>query len=122
MAGVFGRWDWVANTVLFGLYHVHKIWFWPSMIASSFGYAWAARRFQWRIKELVDGTIPDGLVGEDFKDVKSALDDLGFSNVETVAAKSEDPDTKPGEVTSISPREGATVPLDSKITVRYATA
>jgi membrane protease YdiL (CAAX protease family) len=45
MAGVFGRWDWVANTVLFGLYHVHKIWFWPSMIASSFGYAWAAKRF-----------------------------------------------------------------------------
>ena len=46
MAGVFGRWDWVANTVLFGLYHVHKIWFWPSMIASSFGYAWDARRFR----------------------------------------------------------------------------
>jgi membrane protease YdiL (CAAX protease family) len=46
MAGVFGRWDWVANTVLFGLYHVHKIWFWPSMIASSFGYAWAARRYR----------------------------------------------------------------------------
>jgi uncharacterized protein len=46
MAGVFGRWDWVANTVLFGLYHVHKIWFWPSMIASSFGYAWAAKRFR----------------------------------------------------------------------------
>ena len=37
MAGVFGRWDWVANTVLFGLYHVHKIWAWPSMITSSFG-------------------------------------------------------------------------------------
>ena len=35
MAGVFGRWDWVANTVLFGLYHVHKIWSWPSMITSS---------------------------------------------------------------------------------------
>ena len=46
MAGVFGRWDWVANTVLFGLYHVHKIWFWPSMIASSFGYAWAAKRYR----------------------------------------------------------------------------
>ena len=30
---------------LFGLYHVHKIWSWPSMITSSFGYAWAARRY-----------------------------------------------------------------------------
>ena len=46
MTGVFGRWDWVANTVLFGLYHVHKIWVWPSMIASSFGHAWAAKRFR----------------------------------------------------------------------------
>jgi membrane protease YdiL (CAAX protease family) len=46
MSGVFGRWDWVANTVLFGLYHVHKIWFWPSMITSSFGYAWAAKRYR----------------------------------------------------------------------------
>jgi membrane protease YdiL (CAAX protease family) len=46
MRGVFGRWDWVANTVLFGLYHVHKIWAWPSMIASSFGCAWAAGRYR----------------------------------------------------------------------------
>ena len=46
MSGVFGRWDWVANTVLFGLYHVHKIWAWPSMIASSFGIAWATKRYR----------------------------------------------------------------------------
>jgi membrane protease YdiL (CAAX protease family) len=39
MTGVFGRWDWVANSVLFGLYHVHKIWAWPSMITSGFGMA-----------------------------------------------------------------------------------
>jgi eukaryotic-like serine/threonine-protein kinase len=66
-------------------------------------------------------TIPTGLVGQDVKDVKRALKDLEFSNVKTVAAKSEDPDTKPGEVTSISPKEGTAVPLDSKITVKYAT-
>ncbi len=24
MRGVFGRWDWVANSVLFGLYHLHR--------------------------------------------------------------------------------------------------
>lgn len=46
MEGVFGRWDWVANTVLFGLYHVHKIWFWPSMVAGSFGMAWIAKRYR----------------------------------------------------------------------------
>jgi uncharacterized protein len=46
MAGVFGRWDWVANSVLFGLYHVHKIWAWPSMITTTFGLSWAARRYR----------------------------------------------------------------------------
>ncbi|MCY7399727.1 MAG: CPBP family intramembrane metalloprotease [Nocardioides sp.] len=46
MAGVFGRWDWVANTVLFGLYHVHKIWYWPSLILGSLGFAWATKRFR----------------------------------------------------------------------------
>ena len=59
MAGVFGRWDWVANTVLFGLYHVHKIWAWPSMITTSFGYAWAARRF----RSLWMGVIVHGIEG-----------------------------------------------------------
>ncbi len=46
MRGAFGRWDWVVNTVLFGLYHVHKLWFWPSMILGSFGIAWSATRFR----------------------------------------------------------------------------
>jgi eukaryotic-like serine/threonine-protein kinase len=67
------------------------------------------------------GKIPNDLVGQDVDQVENALDDLKFSNVSTVAAKSEDPDTQPGEVISISPKEGSTVPLDSKITVRYAT-
>jgi len=26
MTGVFGRWSWVANGLLFGLYHVHQPW------------------------------------------------------------------------------------------------
>jgi eukaryotic-like serine/threonine-protein kinase len=66
-------------------------------------------------------TIPNDLIGQDVKDVVNALKDLNFSNVKKVAAKSENSDTKPGEVTSISPKEGETVPLDTKITVRYAT-
>lgn len=46
MEKAFGRWDWVVNTLLFGLYHVHKIWFWPTMVMSSFGTVWAARRYR----------------------------------------------------------------------------
>jgi membrane protease YdiL (CAAX protease family) len=26
MEGVFGKWDWVANGVLFGLFHLHEPW------------------------------------------------------------------------------------------------
>jgi uncharacterized protein len=26
MNAVFGRWDWLANGVLFGLYHLHQPW------------------------------------------------------------------------------------------------
>jgi beta-lactam-binding protein with PASTA domain/tRNA A-37 threonylcarbamoyl transferase component Bud32 len=66
-------------------------------------------------------TIPNNLVGQEVKDVVNTLEDLNFSNVKKVAAKSENSDAKPGEVTSISPKEGETVPLDTKITVRYAT-
>jgi membrane protease YdiL (CAAX protease family) len=57
MAGVFGRWDWVANTVLFGLYHVHKIWAIPGIILSSFGFAWATRRY----RSLWMGVITHGV-------------------------------------------------------------
>ena len=63
-------------------------------------------------------TIPDGLVGKDVKDVKDALEELQFTNIRTVAR--DDADADPGEVTGISPKEGTTVPLDSRITVRYA--
>ncbi len=47
MNGVFGRWDWVLNGLLFGLYHVTQPW---SMIASVltgiFLYAFPTRRYR----------------------------------------------------------------------------
>ncbi len=46
MRGVFGRWDWVANAVLFGLYHLHKPWGLPSIIVSNLAICWPAARFQ----------------------------------------------------------------------------
>ena len=67
------------------------------------------------------GTIPKGLVGQDRKDVEAALDDAKFTKVTSKAAKIENANTKPGEVLSISPKEGETVPLDTKVTIRYAT-
>ncbi len=59
MNGVFGRWDWVANTLLFGLYHLHKIWFLPNIILSSFGISWAAKRY----RSMWMGVIVHGIEG-----------------------------------------------------------
>jgi eukaryotic-like serine/threonine-protein kinase len=66
-------------------------------------------------------TIPKDLVGQDRKDAEAALKDLGFTNVQSNKAKSEKSNTQPGEVINISPKEGETVPLDTKIVIKYAT-
>ena len=46
MEGVFGKWDWVANTALFSLFHWHMPWH-PLSIMAAFAFsAWASRRFK----------------------------------------------------------------------------
>lgn len=46
MQGVFGRWDWVANGVLFGFYHLHQPWMILTGIVAGFLFALPARRFR----------------------------------------------------------------------------
>jgi hypothetical protein len=46
MTGVFGKWDWVANAVLFGAYHWHRPWVIPSSILSSLLYAYPSKRYR----------------------------------------------------------------------------
>ena len=46
MQGVFGKYDWVANAVLFGFYHLHVPWRLPSVILGNLTYSWPARRFR----------------------------------------------------------------------------
>jgi membrane protease YdiL (CAAX protease family) len=46
MQGVFGKYDWVANSVLFGLYHLHKTWSILSNIVMDLGATLPARRFR----------------------------------------------------------------------------
>jgi membrane protease YdiL (CAAX protease family) len=47
MRGVFGKWDWLANGVLFGLYHLHQPWGIPGNIVSAvFLEAYPTRRFR----------------------------------------------------------------------------
>ena len=46
MKGVFGKWDWVANGLIFGLYHIHQPWGIPSSILTGLIYAFSAKRFR----------------------------------------------------------------------------
>jgi membrane protease YdiL (CAAX protease family) len=47
MRGVFGNWDWVANGVLFGSYHLHQPWGIPgSILVGALLFALPARYFR----------------------------------------------------------------------------
>lgn len=46
MNGVFGRRDWIANGVLFGLYHLHRWWAIPGLLVGALTYAWPAKHFR----------------------------------------------------------------------------
>ena len=46
MEGVFGKWDWVANGVIFGLYHLHQPWMLPSGIVVGLIFASSGKRFR----------------------------------------------------------------------------
>jgi membrane protease YdiL (CAAX protease family) len=47
MRGAFGRWDWVANGVLFAAYHLHVPWVIPqTLLVDTFAEAGATRRYR----------------------------------------------------------------------------
>jgi membrane protease YdiL (CAAX protease family) len=46
MRGAFGRWDWLVNGVLFGLYHLHLPWSIPANLLDTFIISYPARRYR----------------------------------------------------------------------------
>lgn len=46
MAGAFGRWDWLANGVLFAGYHVHVWWAIPGNLLDALALCWPAKRYR----------------------------------------------------------------------------
>jgi membrane protease YdiL (CAAX protease family) len=47
MKAAFGRRDWVANAILFTLYHVHMPWLMPgTLVVDSFAYVYPSKRYQ----------------------------------------------------------------------------
>ena len=46
MRGAFGRWDWLANGVLFGIYHLHVPWTIPQNLLDTFILSYPTRRYR----------------------------------------------------------------------------
>jgi uncharacterized protein len=46
MKGAFGRFDWVANGVLFAGYHLHEPWLIPSSLVDIFALSYPSRRYR----------------------------------------------------------------------------
>jgi len=45
MDGVFGKWDWVANGILFSLYHLHQPWGILATLPADLVFAYSGKRF-----------------------------------------------------------------------------
>jgi membrane protease YdiL (CAAX protease family) len=54
MAGVFGRWSWVANGVLFGVYHVHQPW---GIVSNAVGGVVCLAFPSWRFRTTWMGVV-----------------------------------------------------------------
>ena len=46
MRGAFGRWDWVANGILFAVYHLHMPWAIPAGPGRHRSIAYPCRRYR----------------------------------------------------------------------------
>jgi membrane protease YdiL (CAAX protease family) len=46
MEGVFGKWDWVANGILFSLYHLHQPWGILATLPADLVFAYSGKRFR----------------------------------------------------------------------------
>ncbi|HYH90063.1 MAG TPA: CPBP family intramembrane glutamic endopeptidase [Solirubrobacteraceae bacterium] len=46
MNGAFGRYDWLANGVLFATYHLHVPWVIPAALLDSFFLSYPAKRYR----------------------------------------------------------------------------
>jgi membrane protease YdiL (CAAX protease family) len=63
MRGVFGKRDWIANGVLFGIYHLHQPWSMPaSVIDGALCQAYPTKRFQSAWMGIVVHSVPSVLI------------------------------------------------------------
>jgi uncharacterized protein len=53
MSAAFGRWDWVANGVLFTAYHLHQPWSMPATLCDTFILSYPARRYRSALLSII---------------------------------------------------------------------
>jgi uncharacterized protein len=53
MQGVFGKWDWVANGVLFAFYHLHVPWAIPGRFLNIFILSFPAKRYRSAVLSII---------------------------------------------------------------------
>jgi len=46
MNRAFGRWDWLANAILFAAYHLHTLWETPSNLIAGLTFAYGSKRYR----------------------------------------------------------------------------
>jgi len=46
MNGAFGKWDWVANGILFSFYHLHQPWGILAGLPANLIFAWSGKNFR----------------------------------------------------------------------------
>jgi CAAX protease family protein len=63
MQSAFGRWDWVANAVIFGLYHLHFPWNIPNSIVSGLLYAYPTKRWQSAWMGIIIHSVESVVIG-----------------------------------------------------------
>jgi membrane protease YdiL (CAAX protease family) len=61
MEGVFGKWDWVVNGVIFGFYHLHQPWGILSDILAALVFAFAGKRFHSNWFPIILHSLPNAL-------------------------------------------------------------
>lgn len=63
MNGVFGKWDWIANHILFSAYHLHFFWTTPTRLLVNWVYAWPTKRFKsYWMGAIIHGSGAVGLI------------------------------------------------------------
>ena len=63
MRGAFGRWDWVANGVLHGFYHLHVPWSIPANLLDTFIVAYPSRRYRSALIGIIVHSVQTVVLG-----------------------------------------------------------